>query len=68
VTRIVLVLALVAALSMPAAARADGDPASDVLVYKNIYLPYAAPARSAASALEQGVAEAYARGLASRWR
>src|SRR3979409_1854358 len=31
---------LLAALTMPSAARADGDPASDVLLLQDAYLPY----------------------------
>jgi hypothetical protein len=32
--------ALVAAMALPAAALADGDPASDVLIGQNVYTPY----------------------------
>ena len=40
-TRRVLVLALVAAtLAVPAAARADGDPASDFLITQQVFYPY----------------------------
>jgi hypothetical protein len=36
-------ISLVAALLAPAAARADGDPASDVLLFQDAYLPYFPP-------------------------
>ena len=40
--RLLPVLAVAAALALtPAAARADGDPASDVLLLQDVYLPYA---------------------------
>ena len=38
--RATALLSLVATLSIPAAARADGDPASDVLLFQDAYLPY----------------------------
>jgi hypothetical protein len=53
------VLALVVAVP---SARADGDPASDVLVTGNVFLPYPAPSKAAASALAREVAAAYSRG------
>ena len=40
--RVLLVLAAAAALALPASsARANGDPASDVLLLQDVYLPYA---------------------------
>ena len=41
--RATLLLTLVAALVVPAAAHADGDPASDVLLLRDAYLPYFPP-------------------------
>jgi hypothetical protein len=42
VFRLLTVLVVVAALAVaPSAARADGDPASDVLLLQDVYLPYA---------------------------
>jgi hypothetical protein len=42
VIRLLPVLAVAAVLALtPAAARADGDPASDVLLLQDVYLPYA---------------------------
>jgi hypothetical protein len=38
-----LVIALLLALAIPAAARADGDPASDVLLLQDVFTPYAPP-------------------------
>jgi hypothetical protein len=52
----------VGAALLPCAARADGDPASDVLVYTNAYLPASAPTKAAAAALESRVAAVYAAG------
>jgi hypothetical protein len=43
------------------AARADGDPASDVLYTDNEYLPYDAPSPAAATALKQAIESAYAK-------
>jgi len=44
-------------------ARADGDPASDVLLVKNVFLPYPAPSAGAAGALSREVAASYAHGF-----
>jgi hypothetical protein len=53
---------MLAALYVAAgAARADGDPASDVLYVSNTYLPYDAPPASAATALKSAVESAYKR-------
>jgi hypothetical protein len=38
-----LAVALLAALFVPAAVRADGDPASDVLLGENVFYPYSPP-------------------------
>jgi hypothetical protein len=38
--RAVAIALLLASLAVPAAARADGDPASDVLLLQSAYLPY----------------------------
>jgi hypothetical protein len=34
---------MLAALALPSTALADGDPASDVLLFRDVYLPYAPP-------------------------
>ena len=38
--RLIAIGCLLAALLAPSAALADGDPASDVLLYQSSYLPY----------------------------
>jgi hypothetical protein len=43
VRRATTLISLVAALLAPAAAQADGDPASDVLLFQDAYLPYFPP-------------------------
>lgn len=60
---LLVLLALAACVTLATGARADGDPASDVLVYRNVYVPYATPSRSAASSLADEVAAAYAKGF-----
>jgi hypothetical protein len=51
-------------LLRPAIARADGDPASDVLLTENVYLPYSSPvAPSLASILATTVRHAHAAGF-----
>lgn len=60
--RLLLAAVAVALLSGAGIARADGDPASDTLLYANVYLPYAAPPKSAASALQQAIASVYSDG------
>ena len=45
-----------------AAARADGDPASDTLVLQNVFVPYEAPSKTAAAALTKQVQAAYTAG------
>lgn len=54
--RLAALAAAVAALAAPAAARADGDPASDVLIAQDVYYPYgpnevSAPVRRALDAM-----------------
>jgi len=66
VKRCVLLAALVALLA-PAAARANGDPASDVLLTDKVFLPYEAPiSKSAAQELQATVAEANRKGFKIR--
>ena len=43
-------------------ARADGDPASDTLLYANAYLPYAAPSKAASTDLARQIDAVYAAG------
>ena len=45
-------------LVLPAAAYADGDPASDVLLYQQTYLPYSPPSTAAKNELNAVVAAA----------
>ncbi len=45
-------------LAAPATALADGDPASDVLLYQQVYLPYRAPSAAAKSDLTAVIAAA----------
>lgn len=54
-------LALAALCVAAGAARADGDPASDVLYTSDTYLPYDAPSAAATTALKTAVAAAYAK-------
>ena len=62
-----LLIALLVALALPAAARANGDPASDVLPFSQVFLPYEAPiSGSAASQLKKTVAAANAKGYKVR--
>jgi hypothetical protein len=51
-----------ASLLVAAGARADGDPASDVLPAADVFLPYPAPHKDVAAALETLVASANTRG------
>jgi hypothetical protein len=53
-----LALLALAVLLVPAAARADGDPASDVLYLQDVYLPYNQPSPAAAADLKAAVADA----------
>jgi len=43
-------------------ARADGDPASDVLYIQDVFVPYPPPPKAAVAALKRNVAAAYAKG------
>lgn len=57
--RLVLFALVVAALAgLAGTARADGDPASDVLYFQDVYLPYAKPSAGAAAKLATTVAAA----------
>lgn len=56
------VLAVAAAFAVAPFALADGDPASDTLIYRNVFLPYPAPAKDASTELERQVAGAYSHG------
>jgi hypothetical protein len=59
--RAIPALALVALACAAGIARADGDPASDVLYTENVYLPYDAPPPAAATALKKAIESVYAR-------
>ena len=62
---IALLLALV--LLAPASARANGDPASDVLPFQQVFLPFEAPvSKSAATDLRKTVASANSKGYKIR--
>ena len=54
-------LALALLLTVAPSALADGDPASDVLLVKNVFLPYPAPSTAASNGLAAAVTSAYAR-------
>jgi hypothetical protein len=56
-----LAVAIVAVVAAPAS-RADGDPASDVLVTRNVFLPYEASSASVGSRLESAVSAVYQHG------
>ena len=56
----ILVGSVAVALAVPAAL-ADGDPASDVLYTRNVFLPYPAPGADAATALAAEVDAVYER-------
>ena len=47
------------ALVLAVAARADGDPASDILAFQSVYFPNQAPSPSSHAALEQAVRKVY---------
>jgi len=59
--RTLLVAGAVTLLALPGAARADGDPASDVLYTQDVFLPYPPPTPPDAKALRQAVAAVYVR-------
>jgi hypothetical protein len=66
VKRAAFLVALLALL-VPAAARANGDPASDVLLTNQVFLPYEAPiSKQAADELRATVAEANKKGFKIR--
>jgi hypothetical protein len=59
-----MVLSLVVVTAFGAAgARADGDPASDILFVQDVFVPYPRPAADTVSALTKAVATANAGGL-----
>jgi hypothetical protein len=61
--RVTALLCAAAALAAPAAARADGDPASDVLLFQDVYMPYfPAPSQAEAETLERLLREVKAKG------
>jgi len=62
VRRTALLACVLVAAAAAGSARADGDPASDMLVVQNVFLPYEAPSHAAAAGLEKEVAAAYAAG------
>ncbi len=62
---VVILAALAAAVAAPAA-RADGDPASDVLLYQHAFFPYAAPSAAAKAELLGAVAAAKRAGYTVR--
>jgi hypothetical protein len=51
---------VIVVLSVPHAARADGDPASDYLIADDVYVPIAAPSGPAAASLRAAAAAVYA--------
>jgi hypothetical protein len=54
--------AVVVAAALAGTAAADGDPASDVLYFKNVFVPYPPPAADAVSALNRTVSSVFAHG------
>jgi hypothetical protein len=56
-----VLVALVLLLSIAPVAVADGDPASDVLIDRNVFLPYPPPSAASAGSLEREVSAAYAK-------
>jgi hypothetical protein len=63
-SRVRLTIALAAAAGFLAApvARADGDPASDILISRNVYFPYSSPTPAARTGLQRAVDDVYAHG------
>jgi len=60
-------MAVVLVLLVPASARANGDPASDVLLVNQVFLPFEAPiSKSAADDLRKTVASANSKGYKIR--
>jgi hypothetical protein len=67
VRRAAALLVAFAALALPGGAEANGDPASDVLLTTQVFLPFEAPiSKSAASELKQTVAAANQKGYTIR--
>jgi hypothetical protein len=65
--RLALVALVAVALMVPGAARANGDPASDVLLTDQVFLPFEAPiSKSAQDDLRKTVAEANRKGFKIR--
>jgi hypothetical protein len=56
------VLAVVLLALSSSAAFADGDPASDTLIFENVYFPYPAPGQQPSAALSAATRSVYARG------
>jgi hypothetical protein len=56
--RFALVVVALLVLLAPGAARADGDPASDVLYLQDVYLPYERPSAEAAADLQAAIQDA----------
>ena len=55
----VLALLALAVAAMASTARADGDPASDVLYFQDAYVPYPAPSKHASSVLLSSIPVSY---------
>jgi len=62
VRRTLAAVAAIVVAVLPAAARADGDPASDYLLAQNVSLPNPAPSTSTAAALVHATGAVYAGG------
>jgi hypothetical protein len=50
-------------VALPSSGRANGDPASDVLLTQDVYFPYPAPRKDVAAGLDRAVAAVYVRHL-----
>ena len=62
-----LTVVLLVALALPGAARANGDPASDVLPVAQVFLPYEAPiSKQASEGLQKTVSESNKKGYKIR--
>jgi hypothetical protein len=61
VRRLVLLALVVGIATVAATARADGDPASDTLIFDNVYLPYPPPADHVTAPLNAAVRAVYAK-------
>ncbi|MDQ2983246.1 MAG: hypothetical protein M3R70_04890 [Actinomycetota bacterium] len=64
--RLAVVLLAAAALAWPAAATANGDPASDALLVRDIFFPYQGISSGPEQTLKNAVAEAKRRGYTIR--